>query len=261
MLRSPIQPRTVRRFPATTAFAFILTCVSALTTPPFLQPANADLPSPFLSGALEVWSGGEMTRGTRGAWTGMNWAPLGKIEDPGFRVRFAGGSGQYRTDDKQMGQSLSIYGTSAFADLLVGYQWSLGATTLKLFAGGTFNGQLQVATSDAYPEIATATGAKVVAEAWINITPETFAQIDLSAATAHRSYTSRVRYGYRLTRAIALGLEGGSIGSEEGRTLRAGLFARYEWLGGEISASGGLASDDSAVRRTPYGGLVYLKRY
>ena len=54
---------------------------------------------------------------------------------------------------------------------------------------------------------------------------------------------------------------GDSIGSEEGRTLRAGLFARYEWLGGEISASGGLASDDSAVRRTPYGGLVYLKRY
>ncbi len=257
MLCSPIQARADHRFPAARTYALAVALPIAL----FAQTANADLPSPFLSGALEVWSGGEMTRSTRGAWAGMNWAPLGKIEDPGFRVRFAGGSGQYRTDDKQTGQNLSIYGTSAFADLLVGYQWSLGATTLKLFAGGTFNGQLQVASTDAYPEIATATGAKMVAEGWINITPQTFAQIDVSAATAHRSYTSRVRLGYRLTRSLALGVEAGAIGSDNSDTLRAGLFGRYEWLGGEISASGGFATDDNAARRTPYGGLVYLTRY
>ena len=224
------------------------------------SPARAQLPSPFLSKALEVWSGGDATRNVWSIWAGVNWSPFGKIEDDGFRVRLGGGGGMYRYTAMIEGARTSIYGTTAFADVLAGYQMSIGSMTLKVFGGATFDAHALDPRDPSNPVDYTASGAKAVVEAWINLTPAAFAQIDASVATAHEAYWSRLRLGYRVTRRLALGLEAGAFGNRTSDSRRAGVFARYEWLDGEISASGGV-SGDIAEPRNAYATVNYLKRF
>jgi Cellulose biosynthesis protein BcsS len=225
-----------------------------------VAPARAELPSPFMSRAVEMWSGAEATRHAWSSWAGVNWSPFGTVDRDGFRVRLGGGGGQYRYSGSIDGVPQSIYGSSAFADLLVGYQMGLGSVTVKAFAGAAFDGHLLDPFDERNPVNAAATGAKGVLEAWVNLSLATFAQVDLGYTTAHDTYSSRVRLGYRLTDELSLGLEGGAFGNAASDNLKAGVFARYAWYGGEISASGGV-SGDIAARQNPYGSLVYLKRF
>ena len=220
----------------------------------------ASLPSPFMSGALETWTGGEATRHSWAAWSGATWSPFGMLDRDGWRVRLSGGGGRYTYDTTIDRTPQSIYGTSAFADLLVGYQMGLGDMTLKVFGGATFDGHLLTPFDGANPVDGGATGAKAVAEAWINWTPSLWTQVDLAYATAHDSYSSRIRAGYRLTRSLSVGAEAGAFGNMASDNLRGGGFVRYEWLDGEISASAGV-SGDIAADRNPYASLVYLKRF
>jgi hypothetical protein len=129
-----------------------------------------------------------------------------------------------------------------------------------VFGGATFDGHLLTPFDEANKVNDAATGAKGVAEAWVNWSPGLWSQIDLAYATAHQTYSSRVRLGYRLTQSFSLGVEGGASGNTASDNARAGAFVRYEWLGGEVSASGGV-SGDIAAARNPYGTLVYLKRF
>lgn len=193
-------------------------------------------------------------------YAGVGWAPFGKLAEDGFRMRVTGGGGQYRYQGVIDREPVSIYGTSAFGDLLVGYQMGLGRLTLKAFAGATFDGQLLDPWDDANRLGGAATGAKLVVESWLNITPALWTQLDASYATANETYYSRLRVGYRVLHGLSLGLEGGSFGNITGDSARAGIFARYEWLGGEISASGGV-SGELRSPRSPYATLVYLKRF
>ena len=224
------------------------------------QAQIAGLPAPFLSNSAEIWTGVDATRHAWSTYAGATWAPAGKLTDPGLRLRAGGGYGEYRYAAKIGRETLSIYGTAAFADLLVGYQMAFGNLTLKAFAGGAFDGHLLEPFDQNNKVNGSATGAKLVGEAWLNITPATWAQLDASYATAHSAYFSRLRLGFRVTHGISVGLEGGSFGNEASRNGRGGAFARYEWLGGELSVSGGV-SGDIAAPRNPYGTLVYLMRF
>ena len=49
---------------------------------------------------------------------------------------------------------------------------------------------------------------------------------------------------YRLQPDLSLGLEAGFNANALDRSARAGLFLRYEWEGGESSASAGVTSGD-----------------
>lgn len=233
-------------------------CVLALVAglAPQAHAQIAGLPSPFLSGRAETWTGAEATRHSWSTYTGVNWAPFGKLGEDGIRLRLSGGYGEYRYAARVDGVTQSIYGTAAFADLLVGYQMAFGGLTLKAFAGATFDGHLLDPFDETNKTEGAATGVKGAIESWLNLSPSSYAQLDLSYGTAHSTYNSRARLGYRLTNTISLGLEGGAFGNAAGRNGRGGAFVRYEWLAGELSLSGGM-SGDLAAPRNPYGTLVY----
>lgn len=225
------------------------------------SPAHAQfagLPPPFFSGTAEAWAGVDTTRNSWSSYAGFNWAPFGKLVDAGWRMRLAGGYGEYRYEGGTPRQS--IYGTSAFADLLAGYQMAFGDLTLKAFAGATFDGHLLDPFDEGNPVNGAATGAKVVLESWLNLSPSAWLQLDGAYATAHAGYTTRARIGWRATRSISVGLEGGAFGNEASQSGRGGAFVRYEWLAGELSLSGGV-SGDIAEPRNPYGTFVYLTRF
>ncbi|CAN0267882.1 unnamed protein product, partial [Phaeothamnion confervicola] len=209
-------------------------------------------------GAVETWTGGEATRHSWSAWTGATWSPFGKLSDVGWRFRVSGGGGQF-------GSRQSIYGTSAFADLLIGYQVGIGAVTLKAFAGGTFDGVMLQPVEQPPTAFSTQTGAKGVVETWVNWTSEVWSQVDLAYASVHRTYSGRIRTGYRVMPDVSIGVEVGSFTKIDYENQRVGAFLRYEWLGGEISAAGGISSEATSGAgrgsRPPYGTLVYLTRF
>lgn len=259
MLRPNTSSVALRRRPLRAA----LSALAVLGMCP--TPATAsDLPSPFLSGTFEMWSGGEGTRRSWSTYSGLTWSPFGKLATDGLRVRAAGGYGEYSYNGNADGIQQSIYGTAAFADLLVGYQMGIGPLTVKAFAGGNFDGHLLQPFDEANKVGTSASGAKVVLEAWYNVTDRTWAQLDLSWASAHSSYGGRLRAGYRVRQRmledLSIGVEAGAFGNDGGDNGRIGAFARYAWFGGEISASAGVSGAIEAPRN-PYGMLVYLKRY
>lgn len=255
MLRS-----TGRGAPSTrcTAACCLLSCVAVSASPSSAQFAH--LPPPFITGVAETWTGAEATRHAWSSYAGINWAPFGKLAQDGFRLRLTGGYGEYRYGGHVEGRTQAVNGSAAFADVLAGYQVGWGALTFKAFAGPTFEGHLLTPFDEANRVSGAATGAKGVAEGWINISPSLWGQVDASYATAHQSYNGRLRLGYRVTHGFSVGLEGGGFGNLASDNGRGGGFLRYQWLGGEISASGGV-SGDIAAPRNPYGTLVYLTRF
>ena len=179
-----------------------------------------------------MWSGGEGTRNAWSTYTGLTWSPFGKLASDGLRIRATGGYGEYRYSGTAEGMQQSIYGTAAFADLLVGYQIGLGALTVKAFAGGNFDGQLLQPFDEANKAGTSASGAKVVLEAWYSLTDRTWAQLDLSWSSAHGGYGSRLRAGYRVRQRmledLSVGVEAGAFGNDGGDNGRAGAFVQVE---------------------------------
>lgn len=234
-----------------------------------------DLPSPFLSGTFEMWTGGEGVRRAWSAYSGFTWAPFGTLAETGLRIRATGGYGAYSYDGVVERTRVSIYGTSVFADLLVGYQLRLGRLTLKGFAGASYDAHDLEPFDPANRLAEPATGVKVALEVWYNLTDRAWAQADLSWSSAHGTYGGRARLGFRLHQGfmedVSVGLEAGAFGNTAGDDGRAGVFVRYAWYGGELSASAGVSSDIPEQRQGrgmslsqwshPYGTLVYLKRY
>ncbi len=246
------------------AAALALAVVSH-AAPGLMSTAEAQiggLPSPFMSSSVETWSGAEATRHSWSMYTGATWAPLGKVTDEGLRLRLVGGYGQYRYSAPIDRTPTSIYGTVAFADLLVGTQMAFGPLTLKAFAGAAFESHTLDPIDTDNAVLGPARGAKWVVEGWLNLTPTLWVQADLANSTAHDGYFRRVRLGWRLTNTVSIGVEGGSFGNASSRNEngRGGAFARYEWLGGELSVSGGL-SGDIAAPRNPYGTVMYMTRF
>jgi hypothetical protein len=88
-------------------------------------------------------------------------------------------------------------------------------------------------------------GFKAQAEAWLDLTASTWASLDVAWSSAHDTYSSRLRAGYRLWPELSIGLEAGALGNAEYDGGRGGAFLRYTWEGGEVSTSAGAAVDRS----------------
>jgi len=216
---------------------------------------------------MEIWTGAEAYRHAWSVYGGATLALFGSIQEDGWRLRVLGGQGAYRYQSQRWTGTgtvpVTLQGTVTFADLLVGYHRQLGPLTLKVFAG--------VSTSDhdlADPEARVrgrAWGGKGVLEAWWNITELAWLSADLSLASMHHDYASRLRLGWRLLPELSVGLEAGAVGNVDCDIGRAGGFLRYEWDGGEVSLSGGWASDgmrgDRDGTQGPYAVLSVLTRF
>jgi hypothetical protein len=174
-----------------------------------------------------MWSGGEAQQSIWAIYSGASWAPFAAVQKDGIRVRGVLGYGDYGS------------GMVSFGDLLVGYHKQLGPVTLKVFGGITVTDHRP---DDPMTEVGgTGVGGKAMLEAWWTITDHAWASADLSWGSLHMDYGSRVRLGWRLWPELSAGLEGGSTGTLEHDVTRVGGFVRYEWTGGEVSISGGLA--------------------
>ncbi|MCH9808121.1 MAG: cellulose biosynthesis protein BcsS [Alphaproteobacteria bacterium] len=226
----------------------------------------------------EIWAGADAGADVWLLYSGATLAPFSDIHQNGVRLRFVGGYGQYRYEsyDHSTETTAKYQANVTFADALIGYLWRLDPLILKLFVGASFSDH-QIRPLDPNnhtqgPDV----GAKAVAEFWFNLGNNGFASLDLAWSQAHETRSARTRIGYRLTPKFSFGPEAGlnldrqgdyKI-AEEDVNFRAepidygriGLFARYEWYGGELAASTGVLGD-FREETSIYGTLNWITQY
>ena len=226
------------------------------------------------SAHFELSAGAQAFRHAWSLYSGVTAAPFSSVQQDGTRLRAIVGYGTYSYSGRRAvgvgSETVEFKGSAAFSDLLLGYHKQLGPLTLKAFAGLTA-AEHQVTPDD--PETAirgAGFGGKVVLETWWTLSQHAWSSVDVSWASLYDSYAARARLGWRLLPALSAGLETGAAGNEECDIVRLGGFLRYEWAGGELSASGGLSNDqllegregrDLAQSSVPFATLSWLTRF
>ncbi len=227
-----------------------------------LLPAFAAAEPPADVRWREVWAGADISESVWLVYSGATVAPMSQIHAPGPRLRVVTGYGAYTYPD--IGRDGEFEATTYFGDLLAGWLWRLDPLTVKVFAGATWIDH-EIAPLD--PEtvvIGADWGPKAVIELWLNSGERMWTSLDLAYTTAHDTASVRMRSGYRIWPQFSVGLEGGlnvdgqaqckmrlpdegchlSPKDPEVKSLldygRTGLFARYEWTGGEVSLAAGV---------------------
>lgn len=221
------------------ATAFLL-CARAHADEPGVAEAAAD-PADAVA-AKEIWSGAEVFGSTWATYTGVTVA-AGGIAQEGFRLRLTGGVSLRRVADGPM----KAWSSQPFADALAGWQWQIGAVTLKAFAGVTGNAELR-SSEPAFAAVRDLRiGPKVALETWWTIDPINWASLDVSFAGPQSFLWSRARYGTRLLPQVSLGPEVGFAGDVAKLGGRIGAFARFDWDTGEIALAGGFTRSGSTI--------------
>jgi Cellulose biosynthesis protein BcsS len=223
------------------------------------QPVLADEP---ISQQYEFSAGAQVATHAWSTYSGLTVAPFGSMLEDGLRLRVVGGYGAYSYSGlRPVGGGSQLFkfnGTSSFGDLLIGYHQQLGPLTLKVYAGGMATNHVLSPVDPDAEVIGPGFGAKVAIETWWTISELAWSSLDLSYGTVHESYASRLRVGWRLTPPVSVGLEAAAVGDTDGDSGRLGSFVRYEWDGGELSASAGLMTDWASIQKETHGGFATI---
>ncbi len=211
-----------------------------------------------------MWAGADVSGHVWLLYSGATVAPYSNIFDDGLRLRIAGGYGGYTYVGERRSQLVSFTAETAFAEALVGYLKRLGPLTAKAFVGiAAIEHDIAPFDPD-NPVQGQEFGPKVAAEFWLNMGPSAWSSMDLSWTSAHQTSAARMRTGYRVYGDISLGLEGGLNANDLGEDVRAGLFGRYAWNGGEFSLAAGFAGrflEEAQSLQDPYATVNMLTQF
>jgi hypothetical protein len=237
------------------------------------DPDDEEAATPWYEGtvsaeeaARESWAGAEAFRRTWSLYTGSTYAPFSNLRQDGLRLRAVSAQSFYsyagRRFDPASGVAIwqAFRGQARTIDLLAGYQWRTGDLTLKVFAGYQ-NTTVAIAPFD--PETLVQGqkhGAKGAFEIWYNMTPRTWAALDITAATAFRTYSHRLRVADRTFENVSFGIEAAAFGHQESATQRVGAFVRFDNGTHEVSASGGWSMPRGDAGHA-YGTVQWLYRF
>ncbi len=250
----------------------------------FGGPARANEFDPFDDvdrvGAYEVWGGADASARAWYAYSGVTVAPLGDIHADGLRLRVLQGAGEYKLEGNRTARK-------ALSDLLVGYQFAADDMTVKVFAGWSMLAtQIRGAETSAENAVVEH-GPKIGTEVWLDWSEATWASFDVQYSTVRDTVAARARVGQRLDNDISAGpeivynrttLTRDEVSSPDFNVIelgntRFGAFVRYDWFGGEFSASGGLSIDVAqaghtvqaervrADRLSPYAAFTLLMQF
>lgn len=210
------------------------------------------------------WAGVDVLAKSSSAYAGMSYAVNGAIDQPGWRLRVNGGMGRYTYKRNVIGrwgpERRKFQGNNVFADLLVGYQFQLDRTTLKVFAGGDSEHHFIDPEDPVARARGTAFGGKVAVEAFHWLTPELWGAVNASYATTFDTYKVEARSGYRVAEAIDLGVETRIEGNADYDAGRLGGFATLHLGETAITAAAGVSGDRS-MKTSPYATFSVFLRY
>ncbi len=210
--------------------------------------------------SLEVWLSGHYISQSPSLSMGLTWAPFGALNRDGLRLRATLGGNFYRYRTEVYRASRLPEGGSMLSELQVGYQISHGPLTLKGFIGAAFADYALTVNDRRNPKRGLERGVAGHFDAWLNITPRTWAQFSAYATNAHRNRRAHVRLGFRLVPAFSVGLEAGVFNDASGRYLHGGPLIRYQWSAGEAVLSLG-QTHAQARTPTPFASLTLVSKF
>jgi Cellulose biosynthesis protein BcsS len=223
---------------------------------------RADSPDPIRR--YEISTGAELAANSMSIYSVMTASLAGDISRDGVRLRAGGGYGTYSYSGARWNgvarTEMQFDGRNSWADILAGYQASIGPWTIKAFVGGAFERHTIAPFDDENLIQGEVVGVKAALETWLRLGDVAFLQTDASWSQPFEAYNVRSRLGYRVTPTISVGLDAAMMGNAAYDSGRGGVFARYEWSGGEASVSAGAAGDRDGVDGS-YGALSILFRF
>jgi Cellulose biosynthesis protein BcsS len=263
---------------AATGIRLFCVHVLALGATMFGNIANAGEAAPSGVGSREIWFGADAGAHNWLVYSGSTYAPWGDIHQDGVRVRTTTGYGHY---DYQWDAKTKVKVDKQYADAMIGYQHRAGDLTAKVFFGLAMLKDLDVPAANVRRQ-RFQTGFKTALELWLNLGSQGWTSFDVSYADTRETASVRSRLGYRVLPTVSVGAEGvlnhaslkGQVQIDAASdrvvgNIRTGLFVRYEWFGGEISASGGITGDiresldeiDLLKRPSAYGTLNLIVQF
>lgn len=215
-------------------------------------------------GWREVWAGADVSSHVWLLYSGATVAPFGHVYAEGWRLRAAGGYGQYAYMGTRRGELVTFNARTSYGEALVGYQKQWGPLTAKAFVGIAVVEHDVEPLDPENPVQGQTVGPKLATELWLNVDRATWASLDLSWTSAHGTAAARTRGGYRIFADVSLGIEGAINANDLGEDARAGLFVRHAWQGGEVSLACGLSGrflEEAQSLRDPYATVNWLAQF
>lgn len=212
----------------------------------------------------DTFSGVDVTGSSYFGYFGGTWTDKDGIDQPGWRLRVAGGTGRYYYDGNVEIADQKIptrfLGEVASFDVMAGYQLHYKSVVVKGFVGANYTEHL-ISPDDTSNNVqGTAWGIKTQVELWWTIHKDRWLAVDASYASSFGDFWSKIQYGYDLNNWLSLGPEVGILGHQDYATARAGAFARFKTDYGDIAISGGATGnyeDDASA----YGSLSFYQKF
>lgn len=230
-----------RALAAGTALAAVLLCA-----PAFAADSSMRLDERWHSHPLRdrifFFAGGDIASNSAFTWTGFTAAPLGLLEEDGWRIRVAGGGGRYRYRTGNVAGGVNEADVMS-GELMTGYRFSVGGGTATFYVGGHIENQNLAAPDPGHEAQGTEAGIKVAVELYRRFTPRLFGLASTAASTVHASYHARAALAYEISETIAFGLEAAVNGDERYNEPRAGILMQTNFGRASLSLSGGFLSN------------------
>lgn len=223
------------------ALAGALLCVPALAADSSMRLDDSRHSDP-LRDRLFFFAGADVASDSAYGWSGFVAAPVGLLDEDGWRLRIAGGGGRYRyrTGNVAGGENEA---NIVSGELMAGYRFSNGAGSVTVYAGGHIENQSLAAPDPGHAAQGTEAGIKVAIELYRRFTPDVFALASAAASTVHGSFQARAAIGYEISEIITLGAETAFSGDERYDEPRAGLFVQTNFGRTSLSLGGGYLSN------------------
>jgi hypothetical protein len=189
---------------------FAILLLGALISCAVAQPAEAEQSRGERELRQVLFSSAEFAGGTTFIGSGFKRAAQGSVDAQGFILMSLSGAGA--TPEIFRGPadtSIRVARVSTYGSVLVGYQWMRPGAVFMLAAGPEIASR-QVIDDRGRPRWQPRqTGARLIAETWLEPTPQMIAQATLILSSAQNSLWSRASTGIALAPGMYLGPEAG----------------------------------------------------
>jgi hypothetical protein len=188
------------------------------------------------------FAGGDIASDSAFGWSGFTAAPIGFLEEDGWRLRVAGGGGRYRYRTDNVAGGVNEANVMS-GELMAGYRFSSGSGSVTLYAGAHIENQILAAPDAGHAAQGTEAGIKVAAEFYRRFTPNLFGLASASVSSVHDSYQARAALAYEISETVAFGVEAAINGDERYDEPRAGVLVQTTFGRTSLSLSGGILSN------------------
>lgn len=221
-------------------------CAAILAALILLPPAPAHSAEisifPVFAKRADFFGGIDATRDSTFAWSGMTFAPRGRLDEDGFRVRLTGGTGMYRYRTGNVPGGINEADVVS-GEILGGYRHAFGPVIASAYLGIAYEDQRLRAADASNPTQGSETGIKAAFDLYVRLWSHYIATAFVTGSTVHNKYHARATFLRELNERWAVGVEGGALGDARSSETRAGLVGTLTWRGKIFALSGGFADN------------------